>query len=218
MWHPVARENPIVIRLTGPEPENSAESLRRLLELQSDFAARLSEETLRYLRSLQGVLGPAAPGTVVLAEAEAALEGDGPPGGTVVLELEVINEQAVYGVVAPSLSPLVSVGGGTWFPQATVDPPYQLVEPQGLRKIALTIAVPEEIPPETYRGTLLFPGSPSGVGVAIRVPLPPPPPPMSAEEPTTRARSTAAATRRRGPAPAAGATADPVPPQPVEPT
>ncbi|MBM7808038.1 hypothetical protein JOD57_003875 [Geodermatophilus bullaregiensis] len=207
-----------MIRLTGPEPENSAESLRRLLELQSDFAARLSEETLRYLRNLQGVIGPATPGTVVLAERETALDTEGRPGGTVVLAVEVLNEQAVYGVVAPALSPLVSGQGGTWFPQASVDPPYQLVEPHATRRIAVTIAVPVDIPPETYRGMILFPGSPNGVGVAVRVSSLTPPPPVPDEQATAQTGTGAPAARRRRAEPAGASPTEPVPPRTEDPT
>ena len=37
-----------------------------LMRLQTEFQARLAEETLRYLRRLQGAAAPAAPGTVVM--------------------------------------------------------------------------------------------------------------------------------------------------------
>jgi hypothetical protein len=206
-----------VIRLTGPEPENSAESLRRLLEMQSDFAARLSDETLRYLRNLQGVIGPTAPGTVVLAESGTVLDAEGRPDETVALELEVVNEQVVYGVVAPALSPLVSGQGGTWFPQAAVNPPYQLVEPQGTRRIAVTITVPHDIPPDTYRGMILFPGNPNGVGVAIRVPHPPPTAPVPDEKPAATT-NTRPPTARRRPAASKAATGEPEEPPTTEPT
>jgi len=47
------------------DSEGSSGPFSELLRLQSDFQARLTEETLRYLRRLQGTLGPTAPGTVV---------------------------------------------------------------------------------------------------------------------------------------------------------
>lgn len=60
-----------------------------LIRLQTEFQARLAEETLRYLRRLQGAVGPSVPGTVVLADATLQLNATGSPGQSVELRLEV---------------------------------------------------------------------------------------------------------------------------------
>jgi len=158
-----------VIHLTGNRPDDAAESLRRLLELQNDFASRLYADTLSYLRGLQGVSSSASPGTVVLVESETLLEAEGQPGGSVRLAVQVVNEQSVYAVVAPALSSLVSESGVTWFPDATWIPPYQLVEPHESSVVTVEISLPAETPSATYRGAILFPGNRETVGVAIRV-------------------------------------------------
>ena len=69
-----------------------------LLRLQTEFQARLGEETIRYLRRLQGALGPASPGTIVLAE-KTPLAAEGVPGGRTELRLELENLQRVHCVV-----------------------------------------------------------------------------------------------------------------------
>lgn len=46
---------------------SGASPFSELLRLQTDFQARLADETFRYLRRLHGTLGPGAPGTVARA-------------------------------------------------------------------------------------------------------------------------------------------------------
>ena len=48
-----------------------------MFRLQAEFQSRLAEETLRYLRRLQGAVVPSAPGTVVVPAADSALEASG---------------------------------------------------------------------------------------------------------------------------------------------
>src|SRR4051812_36812972 len=101
------------------------------------------------------------------------LEDEGQPGGSIRLAVEVHNHQAVYAVVAPALSSLVSESGVTWFPDATWIPPYQLVEPHESSVVTVEISLPAALPTETpsaiYRGAIVFLGNRESVGVAIRL-------------------------------------------------
>src|SRR3982751_930726 len=99
----------------NPEDTNSG-AYGELIRLQSEFHARLTEETLKYLRRLQATAAPAAPGTVVMPDGKVALEGSGPPGEAVALQIEIENRQRVHCMVTPMLSPLVHASGATWFP------------------------------------------------------------------------------------------------------
>ena len=49
---------------TGEKEQPFAEMFR----LQTEFQSRLADETLRYLRRLQGSAAPASPGTIVIPE------------------------------------------------------------------------------------------------------------------------------------------------------
>ncbi|MBJ7603393.1 MAG: hypothetical protein JF888_09435 [Candidatus Dormibacteraeota bacterium] len=129
-----------------------------LLRLQSEFQARLADETLRYLRRLQGTLGPAAPGTVVMPDSSPELKGAGLPGAALELTLEVDNRQRVHCVVTPMLSPLVGGGGATWFPEADMTPPSLLVAPREAGSLVLRVKIPAELPLGSYRGSLLLHG------------------------------------------------------------
>ena len=147
-----------------------------LLKLQTEFQARLAEETLTYLRRLQGAAAPASPGTVLVPEAGRQLSASGAPGTTVVLALEIENRQRVHTVVTPMLGPLVSAEGVTWFPAADPSPPSTLVAPGQVRELSLSVPLPAEIRPGTYRGALVLQGfGDGGVAVAIDVPAPEPP-------------------------------------------
>ncbi len=141
-----------------------------LIRLQTEFQARLAEETLRYLRRLQGAVGPSVPGTVVLADATLQLNATGSPGQSVELRLEVENRQRVHCVVTPALSPLLDDAGTTWFPAAESSPPALLLAPGEVSSIAVQVELPNELPHRTYRGALLLQGfRHGGVPVAIAV-------------------------------------------------
>lgn len=173
-----------MVRISTDPGGRSAEASAQVLRLQNDFYARLAEETLNYLRGLQGVLVPAAPGTVLLPEPGAALGAAGRPGDAVGLTLEITNDQPVHCVVTPALSSLVSPSGVTWFPSARVHPAYLLVPPGRTETSHIELTLPAELPVGVYRGVLLLHGAPQGVAVTITVEAP------KARKPAAR-RSTA---------------------------
>src|SRR4051812_22383044 len=88
---------------------------------QAEFQARLTEETLKYLRSVQAAFSPRAPGTVIQASG-VRLRSEAAPGAEVDLEVTVENRQRVHTSVAPALTPLVSDDGWTWYPRAQLEP------------------------------------------------------------------------------------------------
>ncbi len=139
-----------------------------LLRLQTDFYTRLADETLRYLRRLQGAAAPAVPGTVLKPAATLQLEAAGAPGSAVELQLEVENRQRVHSVVTPLLSPLVDTSGVTWFPAAEATPPALLLAPEEVAQLAIQLPIPANLPPGAYRGALLLQGFREGA-VAVLV-------------------------------------------------
>lgn len=144
-----------------------------LLRLQTDFQARLAEETLRYLRRLQGAAAPAVPGTVLLPDGEVELRASGAPGTAVELRLEVENRQRVHCVVSPMLSTLVAASGVTWFPAATPDPASTLLAPGETRELTVEVPLPAELPSGAYRGALILQGFRDGaLPVAIEAKAP----------------------------------------------
>jgi hypothetical protein len=73
-------------------------------------------------------------------------------------------------VVAPSLTPLVSDTGVTWFASATTSPPYALLAPTETVPLTVSVAAPEALPFGHYRGLLALPGfGGGGVPVAVEV-------------------------------------------------
>ena len=144
-----------------------------LLRLQTEFQARLAEETLNYLRRVQGAAAPAAPGTVLVPRDDATLTAAGSPGSTVVLRLEIENRQRVHCVVTPMIAPLVNGDGVTWFPSTDARPPSTLLAPGQMRTLEVAVPLPAELPPATYRGALLLQGfGDGGVTVAIEATAP----------------------------------------------
>ena len=158
-----------MIRISGDPSGEAADAFAHMLRLQNDFYARLTEETLNYLRKLQGVLGPAAPGTVLVPEPDDALAESARPGDHVQLKLEVTNDQPVHCVVSPALTVLVSEAGVTWFPAAQTQPAYLLIPPGCTEAAAIELAVPAELPVGAYRGMVLLHGSPHELPVAITI-------------------------------------------------
>ena len=126
--------------------------------LQTDFQQRLASETLRYLRQLQGLVGPTVPGTLVLPDAGLELQADVHPGATLTIEVMLENRQRVHTLVSSSLSPLVSERGVTWFVDAQIDPASVLLASGDVRTLTLTVAAPVQTPPGVYRGALLLHG------------------------------------------------------------
>src|SRR5262245_36576701 len=164
-----------------------------LVRLQTEFQARLAEETLQYLRRLQGAAAPATPGTVLLPDEGTLLRGSGSRGSVVELSLEIENRQRVHCLVSPLLGPLVNPDGVTWFPEVEALPSTALVPPGEARQQRLRVVVPIEIPFATYRGALLLQGFGDGaVPVAIEVPEP------ARARPTTRRRSSSSSSKKTG--------------------
>jgi hypothetical protein len=141
-----------------------------LLRLQGEFQARLGEETLRYLRRLQGAFAPATPGTVVVADPGFELVGKGVPGQVTEMTLEVENRQRVHCVVTPTMTSLVAPSGTAWFPSADFSPISALLGPGDIGGLKVQLAVPEELPSGVYRGALILQGfRKAGVPVTITV-------------------------------------------------
>ncbi|HET7230953.1 MAG TPA: hypothetical protein VFJ16_13165, partial [Longimicrobium sp.] len=141
--------------------------LSELFRLQTEFQARLADETLRYLRRLQGTLAPAAPGTVLAPGPGDGLRAAGASGGSVALVLELENLQRVHCVVSPQLTPLVSAEGATWFPAVEMASP-RLVAPGETASLTLALSLPDTLPPGRYRGALMLQGFHDGA-VAVEV-------------------------------------------------
>jgi len=141
---------------------------RDLMRLQVDFHARLAEETTRYLRRLQAMLSPAAPGTVVRSDGAECLSASGPAGSTVTLRVEVENRQASHCMVTPMLSVLADDGGTTWFPDAELVPASALLAPNEKRTLEVRLPLPEDVPPGSFRGVLVLLGFRAG-GIPVLV-------------------------------------------------
>jgi hypothetical protein len=129
-----------------------------MFRLQAEFQSRLAEETLRYLRRLQGAVVPSAPGTVVVPVADSALEASGTPGATAELSLEIENLQRVHCLVTPQLTPLVGESGVTWFPAVESATASKLIAPSAVQEIRLGFTIPAELPLGVYRGALVLQG------------------------------------------------------------
>jgi hypothetical protein len=128
------------------------------LRLQSDFQARLADETLRYLRRLQGAVAPVTPGTVLVPEDGTDLKANATQGGAFEITLEVKNYQRVHAMAAPALDPMVSSSGTTWYPAAEFAPEFSLVAPDENVRFLVRVAVPSALPVGTYTGALSLRG------------------------------------------------------------
>jgi hypothetical protein len=178
------------VRVSNDESKGAGGFFSDLLRLQTEFQARLTEETLTYLRRLQGAAAPAAPGTVLVPEDGVQVSATGLPGSSVTLALEIENRQRVHTVVTPMLGPLVNAEGITWFPTADPSPASTLVAPGQVRALSLNVSLPESIRPGTYRGALLLQGfGDGGVAIAIEVPAPEQPKRAAARRRSSTTRS-----------------------------
>lgn len=162
-------------------------ALGELLRLQTEFQTRLAEETLRYLRRLQGAAAPAAPGTVLSPGETTEVTGSGLPGTPVELVLEVENRQRVHCVVTPMMTPLVEPSGAVWFPAAEPSPSSMLLAPDEVRTVAVVLSLPADLAPGTYRGALVLQGFRDG-GIRVAVTA------EAAKAPSRRRRSKGATT------------------------
>lgn len=157
--------------MTQPDDKaTTANPFAEMLRLQSDFQVRMAEETLRYLRRMQGMFEPHAPGTVIHPEQPEPLEVQGRRGGTCTLTLDVENRQRVHCVLSPTVTPLVAGDGTTWFPSAESRPASHLVATDETVTVEVELSVPDDVPDGDYRGLLVLRGmSPGGVPVVVSV-------------------------------------------------
>jgi hypothetical protein len=159
------------MRITN-EPGGSGPTgaFAEMFRLQADFQSRLAEETLRYLRRLQGAVVPAAPGTVVIPGKDAELRAEAAAGTTATLSLEIENLQRVHCMVTPQLTPLVSASGVTWFPLVENATASKLLPPGTVETLPITFEVPAGLPGGEYRGALVLQGFRSNsLGVLVSV-------------------------------------------------
>jgi hypothetical protein len=138
--------------------DSSQNPFSEWIRLQMEFQARLADETLRYLRRLQGVWAPVTPGTVLLPESGTELRAEAVPGSSFEVALEVENCQRVYSVAAPVLDPLISSTGTTWYPEADFSPTFALIAPDNTIKFVARVSVPALLPAGTYIGALALRG------------------------------------------------------------
>jgi hypothetical protein len=164
-----------------------------LLRLQTEFQSRLGEETIRYVRRLQGAMGPASPGTVVLTDKSTEIAARA-EGKTVTLRLELENLQRVHSVVTPQITPLVSDAGTTWFPSSDASTAFRIVSPGAVESFEIGLDVPDTLPPGVYRGALMLLGFRQGA-LPVRVEIPEA---QGSNPLRRRPRAAGAAARRRG--------------------
>ncbi|MGN6193271.1 MAG: hypothetical protein ACTHM4_14175 [Rhodanobacteraceae bacterium] len=136
----------------------AAGAFAELFRLESDFQARLAEETLRYLRQLHGAVVPVAPGTVVLPSDGLELRATGARRATAQLMLDVENLQRAHCLVTLQVTPLVSAAGVTWFPASDGAMPSRLLAPGTSERFTLTLSIPAALPAGDYRGAMLLQG------------------------------------------------------------
>jgi hypothetical protein len=169
-----------------------------MLRIQTEFQARLGEETIRYLRRLQGALGPAAPGTIVLGEKTGELSAQGAPGTAADLHVELENLQRVHCVLTPHLTPLVSEVGTTWFPASDVGTAFRILAPGAVDTLTLRLQIPPALPRGTYRGALMLLGFREGaLAVTVHVATPPTGARSAVRTRKSQARSSNAHRRRK---------------------
>jgi hypothetical protein len=180
----------------------------------------LADETLRYLRSLHGLLGPAPPGTVLHADPALVVLGAGSPGTVTELAVELENCQSVHAIATPMVTPLVARAGTTWFPEATSTPSTVLVAPSSVLTVRVSLTIPDLVPHGTYDGALVLLGI-HGAAVPVRVTVDGPAPAKrrrtrkagTSEAPNTKASTKKTPTRKlaAGKAPAARSPAKKAP-------
>lgn len=181
------------MRVTN-EPDDAGGVLSQLFKLQTEFSARMTEETIRYLRRLQGISAPAAPETVVLPTDDNIIVGSAPPGGTANLEFELENRQRVHTVVSATLTAMVAASGVTWFPRSEIAPSMLVVAPGETRSLAIAVPIPPEVPVDTYRGAILMPGFTNG-GIPVELAITDRGTKTGATRARTRTKTTTVATR-----------------------
>jgi len=146
------------MKISNDPAEGRGQPFAELFRLQTEFQSRLADETLRYLRRLQGAAAPASPGTVMIPDGLTELKGAGVAGSPAELKLEVENLQRVHSTATPMLSPLVSASGITWFPESESTPVSLLLAPGATAELRLRVAIPLQLPAGAYRGCLMLHG------------------------------------------------------------
>ena len=160
------------MQISNEEPPGDG-AWSQLIRLQSEYQARLAEETIKYLRGLQAAFIPRAPGTIVQPNG-ARLTGSAAAGGSVTLHAEIENRQRVHTPVSPAVTPLVSDDGRTWYPVAELEPVAMLIGPDETSELSITLQLPDELAPGTFRGALVLQGFlVEGVPLEITVIAPP---------------------------------------------
>ena len=144
------------MQISNEEPTGDS-AWAQLLRLQSEYQARLAEETMKYLRGLQAAFIPRVPGTIVQPNG-ARLTGSGAAGCSIQLHAEIENRQRVHTPVSPAVTPLVSDDGRTWYPVAELEPVAMLIGPDETSELSITIQLPIELAPGTFRGSLVLQG------------------------------------------------------------
>jgi hypothetical protein len=140
-----------------------------LFQLQAQYSAKLTEEALKYLRSMQSALSPRPPGSVVRADGR-RLTGRGAPGGRIRLDVTIENRQRVHTPVSPSVSPFVGDDGTTWYPVVAFEPIATIVAPDDTKQITATVDVPGDLEPGRFVGSIMLHGFVAdGVPVEITV-------------------------------------------------
>jgi hypothetical protein len=158
------------VRIPSDSDTDIGGSISEFQRLQTEFYTRLTDETLRYIRNLQGALAPAVPGTVLMPSSTVELSASGSPGKAVKLEIEIENRQRVHCFVTPMITPMADASGVTWIPAADTLPRSLLLAPDEVAKLVVRLSLPDNIPPSVYRGALLLPGFREGaIAVAITV-------------------------------------------------
>jgi hypothetical protein len=155
------------LRIPNQPDGGTGGQFSELMRLQAEFQSGLAEETILYLRRLQGASAPASPGTVVVPERSRELVTSGQPGTAAEVGVEIENRQRVHCVVSPSLSPQVGSSGVTWFPEAELIP-TMLLAPEEIATLQIKLSIPSEIPAGTYRGALMLRGFSDGA-IALTV-------------------------------------------------
>jgi hypothetical protein len=167
-----------------------------LLRLQTEFHAQLADDTLKYLRRLQGAGMPTAPGTVLMPGGLSDLRTSGSAGNSAELKFEIENRQRVYCMVTPMLSPLVETSGVTWFPAVEPSSATILLAPEEIAPVVIGLLLPTDIPSGVYRGALLLEGFRAGA-IAVTVEVTSETNPKAATRKQSSAKTTKAKTNKR---------------------
>lgn len=195
------------MRIKNESSEGTHGPFDELFRLQADFQKQLAEETLKYLRQLQGMVGPVVPGTIISPETANEASTVGVAGGRTELELEVENRQRVFTMftmVTPMLAPLVGPAGVTWFPAAEPRPVSMLIAPGDAKGLVIGLPLPADLPAGIYRGVLMLYGfREGGIPVSVRVTRQPAAKKKAPASKTAAAKKKKTATKKRAAKPKA---------------